>query len=351
MTQLEQRPSSAAETVSSLSPFVQRHVGPSEADQQTMLESLGFADLDAFVSAVVPGAILDAAPPVESMPLGCGEAEALAELRVIGSRNRVRRSLIGLGYHDTATPALIKRHVLENPAWYTAYTPYQAEIAQGRLEALLNFQTLISELTGLPIANASLLDEATACAEAMGLSLAVCTRPEAKRFLVDAAVLPQTVAVLQTRAEPLGVVIDVAEPEAFRWDQDVFGMLLQLPGRCGRLWDPTAVIAQAHAHQALATVAVDPFAQVLLARWVSWGPTSPWAVPSVSVFPWGAVVPMLLFSQPVKPSSVRCRDGSSVSPAMRKGGQRCGSPFRPVSSTSDGTRPRATFAPPRCCWR
>ena len=230
-----------------------------------MLESLGFADLDAFVSAVVPGAILDAAPPVESMPLGCGEAEALAELRVIGSRNRVRRSLIGLGYHDTATPALIKRHVLENPAWYTAYTPYQAEIAQGRLEALLNFQTLISELTGLPIANASLLDEATACAEAMGLSLAVCTRPEAKRFLVDAAVLPQTLAVLQTRAEPLGVVIDVAEPEAFRWDQDVFGMLLQLPGRCGRLWDPTAVIAQAHAHQALATVAVDPFAQVLLA--------------------------------------------------------------------------------------
>ena len=192
LTQLEQRPFSAAETVSSLSPFVQRHVGPSEADQQTMLESLGFADLDAFVSAVVPGAILDAAPPVESMPLGCGEAEALAELRVIGSRNRVRRSLIGLGYHDTATPALIKRHVLENPAWYTAYTPYQAEIAQGRLEALLNFQTLISELTGLPIANASLLDEATACAEAMGLSLAVCTRPEAKRFLVDAACLLYT---------------------------------------------------------------------------------------------------------------------------------------------------------------
>ena len=264
MTQLEQRPQSA-ETAIKFSPFVQRHVGPNAADQQTMLQALGFADLDTFVRAVVPASILDAEPPVASMPLGCGEAEALAELRQIGSHNKVRRSLIGLGYHDTATPALIKRHVLENPSWYTAYTPYQAEIAQGRLEALLNFQTLISELTGLPIANASLLDEATAAAEAMGLSFAVCKRPNAKRFLVDAAVLPQTWAVLQTRAEPLGVVLERAEPHAFRWDADVFGVLLQLPGRCGRLWDPNSVIEQAHAHGALATVAIDPFAQVLMA--------------------------------------------------------------------------------------
>ena len=264
LTQLDQRSSSSGSAVK-LSPFVPRHLGPSEADQQRMLECLGFADLEAFVRAVVPSEILDDAPPVAAMPLGCGEAEALAELRQIGACNKVRRSLIGLGYHDTATPALIKRHVLENPSWYTAYTPYQAEIAQGRLEALLNFQTLISELTGLPIANASLLDEATAAAEAMGMSLAVCKRSEAKRFLVDAAVLPQTLAVLQTRAEPLGVVLDLAEPAAFRWGDDVFGVLLQLPGRCGRLWDPTLVIDQAHAHGALATVAIDPLAQVLLA--------------------------------------------------------------------------------------
>ncbi|MEB3159537.1 MAG: aminomethyl-transferring glycine dehydrogenase [Synechococcus sp.] len=264
MPQLEQRPQSA-ETALKLSPFVQRHIGPSQTEQQRMLKSLGFADLDAFVRAVVPPAIVDADPPIEAMPLGCGEAEALAELRQIGSNNKVRRSLIGLGYYDTATPALIKRHVLENPSWYTAYTPYQAEIAQGRLEALLNFQTLISELTGLPIANASLLDEATACAEAMGLSLSVCKRADAKRFLVDAAVLPQTLAVLQTRAEPLGVALEVAEPKAFRWGGDVFGALLQLPGRCGRLWDPSDVIEQAHAHGALATVAIDPLAQVLLA--------------------------------------------------------------------------------------
>ena len=252
-------------TAVKLSPFVQRHIGPSEADQQSMLTTLGFADLDAFLNAVVPGSIRDPEPPADAMPSGCGEAEALAELRRIGGLNQVKRSLIGLGYHDTATPALIKRHVLENPSWYTAYTPYQAEIAQGRLEALLNFQTLISELTGLPIANASLLDEATASAEAMGLSLGVCKRPDARRFLVDSSVLPQTLAVLQTRAEPLGVTIELEEPRAFRWDDDVFGVLLQLPGRCGRLWDPTAVIDQAHDHGALVTVAVDPFAQVLMA--------------------------------------------------------------------------------------
>ena len=142
--------------------------------------------------------------------------------------------------------------------------PYQAEIAQGRLEALLNFQTLISELTGLPIANASLLDEATAAAEAMSMSFGVCKRSAAKRFLVDAAVLPQTLAVLCTRAQPIGVQLDVADPEQFQWGSDVFGVLLQLPGRSGRLWDPSACIAQAHEQGALVTVAIDPLAQVLL---------------------------------------------------------------------------------------
>jgi glycine dehydrogenase len=230
-----------------------------------MLKALGFKDLDAFLSAVVPANIFDSLPPVEALPRGCTEASALAELRGLADANQLRRSLIGLGYYDTVTPAVIQRQVLENPSWYTAYTPYQAEIAQGRLEALFNFQTLISELTGLPIANASLLDEGTAAAEAMGLSLSTCRRQEAKRFLVDAAVLPQTLAVLQTRALPIGVELEVVEPEAFRWGDDVFGVLLQLPGRCGRLWDPSACIAAAHDCGALVTVAVDPLAQVLLA--------------------------------------------------------------------------------------
>ncbi|WP_250395005.1 aminomethyl-transferring glycine dehydrogenase [Synechococcus sp. MU1655] len=264
MTLLEQRVSDAS-VAEPLSPFVSRHIGPGEQAQQRMLKALGFKDLEAFLRAVVPANIFDSLPPVEALPRGCTEASALAELRALADANQVRRSLIGLGYYDTVTPAVIQRQVLENPSWYTAYTPYQAEIAQGRLEALFNFQTLISELTGLPIANASLLDEGTAAAEAMAMSLSTCRRQEAKRFLVDAAVLPQTLAVLQTRALPIGVELDVVEPEAFRWGEDVFGVLLQLPGRCGRLWDPTACIAAAHHSGALVTVAVDPLAQVLLA--------------------------------------------------------------------------------------
>ncbi|QNJ21154.1 glycine dehydrogenase [Synechococcus sp. A18-25c] len=263
MTLLDQR---MVETGSddSRSPFVQRHIGPSDTAIQVMLAKLGFADLEAFVRAVVPRDILDAEPPRGVLPAGADEAQALVELQQLAQSNRVMRSLIGLGYYGTVTPALIQRQVLENPAWYTAYTPYQAEIAQGRLEALLNFQTLISELTGLPIANASLLDEATAAAEAMSMSFGVCKRSDAQRFLVDAAVLPQTLAVLRTRAQPLGVELDVADPERFQWGSDVFGVLLQLPGRSGILWDPRACIAQAHVQGALVTVAIDPLAQVLV---------------------------------------------------------------------------------------
>ena len=230
-----------------------------------MLQELGYQDLEAFIRAVVPPEILDDSSVRYALSEGCGEAQALEELRAIAAQNLLRRSLIGLGYHGTATPAVIQRHIFENPAWYTAYTPYQAEISQGRLEALFNFQTLISELTGLPIANASLLDEGTAAAEAMSLSFSVCKRSEARRFLVDAEVLPQTLAVLQTRAEPLGIHVEVAEPQSFELADDVFGVLLQLPGRSGRLWDPTASIAAAHAVGALVTVAIDPLAQVLMA--------------------------------------------------------------------------------------
>ena len=253
------------------SPFQQRHLGPSDAEQHQMLQTLGYQHLDDFIKDVVPDDILDAAPPRDLLPAGCGEAEALADLSTIAAKNLVQRSLIGLGYHGTATPALIQRHVFENPAWYTAYTPYQAEIAQGRLEALLNFQTLISELTGLPIANASLLDEATAAAEAMGLSFGVCRRPEANRFLVDCHVLPQTWAVLQTRAEPLGIELERVDPEQMAFDTRVFGVLLQLPGADGLLWDPTTLIERAHESGALVTVAIDPLAQTLFAPVADFG--------------------------------------------------------------------------------
>ena len=236
-----------------------------------MLNALGYSDLDAFIADVVPADILDDAAPTNDLPQGCDEASALKDLAELAAANSVKRSLIGLGYYGTATPALIQRHVFENPAWYTAYTPYQAEIAQGRLEALLNFQTLISELTGLPIANASLLDEATAAAEAMSLSFGVCRRPEAKRFLVDANVLPQTWAVLQTRAEPLGIALERIDPTTAAFDPSVFGVLLQLPGADGLLWDPVAVIEAVHEAGALVTVAIDPLAQTLIAPVASFG--------------------------------------------------------------------------------
>ena len=237
-----------------------------------MLAELGLSSLDDLAREVVPsGILLTAEAAAEGLPEAVSEAEALTELAEIAGRNSRHRSLIGLGYHGTATPALIQRHVLENPCWYTAYTPYQAEIAQGRLEALLNYQTLVSELTGLPIANASLLDEATAAAEAMAMALNVCRRPDAHRFLVDQQVFPQTLAVLQTRAEPLGIVLETIDAEALASDpdpalgDDVFGVLLQLPGAEGRLWDPSNLLAATRAAGVISTVAVDPLAQVLLA--------------------------------------------------------------------------------------
>ncbi len=230
-----------------------------------MLKAIGYSDLENFVEAVVPLDILDRCAVGPSLSEGCDEVAALEELFAIASKNAIKRSLIGLGYHGTAMPALIQRYVFENPAWYTAYTPYQAEISQGRLEALFNFQTLISELTGLPISNASLLDEATAAAEAMSLSFSVSKRSEANRFVVDEDILPQTLEVLRTRAEPLGIILEVSEPTDFDLDENVFGVLLQLPGRSGRLWDPSKIIASSHEVDALVTVAVDPLAQVLLA--------------------------------------------------------------------------------------
>jgi len=244
---------------------VQRHLGPSPLDQALMLERLGCQNLEELLQQCVPAAIL--LSPEEALgglPEGCSEGEALADLQKLASENKLLRSLIGLGYYSCPTPALLQRHVFENPAWYTAYTPYQAEIAQGRLEALLNFQTLISELTGLPIANASLLDEATAAAEAMALARGVSNRPESKRFHVQADLFPQTLAVLQTRAEPLAIELVLEDPAEMEFSSDSFGLLLQLPGASGACPNPGAVIARAKAAGALVIAVVDPLAQVLM---------------------------------------------------------------------------------------
>ncbi|HJS85300.1 MAG TPA: aminomethyl-transferring glycine dehydrogenase [Acetobacteraceae bacterium] len=243
--------------------FVARHIGPSDRDIGSMLHVVGAASLDELANRAVPPAIrlarmLDLPPAVD-------EAGALAELRGLAARNRVVKSLIGLGYHGTHTPPVIQRNVLENPGWYTAYTPYQAEIAQGRLEALLNFQTMICDLAGLPIANASLLDEATAAAEAVSMAHGL-SKASSDVIAVASDIHPQTRAVLQTRAAPLGWrLVDVAPGDlAGIGAANPFALVLQYPGSTGAIRDLAPEIARAHEAGALAIVAADPLALALL---------------------------------------------------------------------------------------
>jgi len=241
--------------------FQRRHIGPDAADQAAMLAALGLDSLDALIEAVVPPAIR----AVEPLALGAPrtETEVLAALRAIAARNQVFRSYIGMGYADCHTPPVILRNILENPAWYTAYTPYQPEISQGRLEALLNFQTMIADLTGLEIANASMLDEGTAAAEAMAFCRRV-SKSAGTKFFVASDCHPQTIEVVRTRAEPLRIDIVTGDPEVDFEPRECFGILLQYPASSGALRDPSAVIARAHAHGALAAVAADLLALTLL---------------------------------------------------------------------------------------
>jgi glycine dehydrogenase len=249
--------------------FAERHIGPSESDQRAMLATLGYDSLDAFIAAVVPADIRLRGSL--KLPAAKSEQEALAELRAIAAQNQVFRSYLGMGYHDTYTPGVILRNVFENPGWYTAYTPYQAEIAQGRLEALLNFQTMVSDLTGLEIANASLLDEGTAAAEAMHLTEAVSSHEGKRAFLVDAGCHPQTIAVVRTRAEVRGVEVVVSDPATFTFGGGVIGALLQYPATDGAIRDYRALCKTAHDAGALVTVATDLLALTLLAPPGDWG--------------------------------------------------------------------------------
>ncbi|GGT92049.1 aminomethyl-transferring glycine dehydrogenase [Streptomyces violascens] len=247
-------------------PFEQRHIGPDAEAQAKMLAQLGYGSLDELTAAAVPDVIKSAG--ALGLPEARTEAEVLAELRQLADRNQVLAPMIGLGYYGTFTPPVILRNVMENPAWYTAYTPYQPEISQGRLEALLNFQTMVAELTGLPTSGASLLDEGTAAAEALALSRRV-GKVKGGVFLVDADTLPQTVAVIQTRAEPTGVEVVVADLSegipAEVAERGVFGVLLQYPGASGRVRDLKPVIDAAHELGAIVTVAADLLALTLLA--------------------------------------------------------------------------------------
>ncbi|MFJ2643032.1 aminomethyl-transferring glycine dehydrogenase [Streptomyces sp. NPDC087511] len=246
-------------------PFEQRHIGPDAEAQSKMLAQVGYGSLDELTAAAVPDVIKST--EALGLPAARTEAEVLAELRTLADRNEVLAPMIGLGYYGTFTPPVILRNVMENPAWYTAYTPYQPEISQGRLEALLNFQTMVAELTGLPTSGASLLDEGTAAAEAMALSRRV-GKVKNGVFLVDADALPQTVAVIETRAEPTGVEVVVADLSggipAEIAERGVFGVLVQYPGASGAVRDVRPVIEQAHELGAIVTVAADLLALTLL---------------------------------------------------------------------------------------
>ena len=237
-----------------------RHIGPSPEEMTAMLEVVGAASLDALIEDTVPASIRQAQPLDFGRPLS--ERELLFHMREVADKNQLLTSLIGQGYHGTVTPPAIQRNILENPAWYTAYTPYQPEISQGRLEALLNFQTMISDLTGLEVANASLLDEGTAAAEAMTMAQRLA-KSKAKAFFVDRDCHPQTIAVVQTRAQPLDIEVIVGNPDKLQADQ-VFGALFQYPGTYGHVRDFTPQMEALHAAKAIGVVAADPLALTLL---------------------------------------------------------------------------------------
>src|SRR5437879_2492284 len=240
--------------------FARRHIGPNENEAAEMLGSLGFETLNALIDATVPNNIrLDREL---NLPEAKSEDEALAELRAISKKNKTAKSFIGPVYYDCITPPVIQRNILENPGWYTAYTPYQAELAQGRLEALLNFQTMIVDLTKLDVANASLLDEATAAAEAMALCHAVV--PNRKMFFVSDNCHPQTIEVVRTRAKPLGIDVKIDNFSQSKFDNTVFGALVQYPATDGAIYDYSQFVEQAHAAGALVVVAADILALTLL---------------------------------------------------------------------------------------
>jgi glycine dehydrogenase len=248
--------------------FVPRHIGPAPQDTKAMLDLLGYKSLDALIDATVPKGIRFGRPL--AIHEGWSERQALLNLKQIASRNELYRSYLGMGYNDTFTPPVIQRNILENPGWYTAYTPYQAEIAQGRLEALLNYQTMVMDLTGMEIANASLLDEATAAAEAMHLSQAI-KGEERTRYFVAADCHPQTIDVVKTRAKARGVEVVVGDYRTFKFDDRTFGALIQYPSTDGAVVDYREFCEQAHKAGAMVTVASDLLALALLTPPGEWG--------------------------------------------------------------------------------
>ncbi len=312
-----------------------------------MLGLLGYSTLEALVAEAVPAQIRLRRPL--QLPAARSEHEVLAALKAIASQNQVFRSYIGMGYYDCITPPVILRNLFENPGWYTPYTPYQAEIAQGRLEALLNFQTMVIDLTGLDVANASLLDEATAAAEAMTMFRSL--KPGRAVFFVSNECHPQTIDVVKTRAGALGIEVVTGDHQTFQFSDQVFGALVQYPNTFGVVHDYSGFIEQAHAAGALVAVAADLLSLTLLRPPGEFGAD---VGPRQRATVWRAArlrrSRMRRTSRPGTPSSATCPDASWGCPRIRAAALPCGSPSRPASSTSAARRLPATSAPRRRCW-
>ena len=325
--------------------FARRHIGPSEEEVRAMLRELGFESLDALIDATVPRNIRR--EKRLNLPEPKSETEALAELREIAKRNKLARSFIGAGYYDCITPPVIQRNILENPGWYTAYTPYQAEIAQGRLEALLNFQQMIIDLTALDIANASMLDEATAAAEAMALCHAAI--PNRKTFFVADNCHPQTIAVVQTRARPLGIDIKIGDYSQFKFDGSIFGALVQYPATDGAIEDYADFVREAHNAGALVVVAADILALTLAetARRIRRGRCRrQYTTFRSAVGIWRTA--RGIFRHARRITSVTCLADWWAFHMMSRAAPRIASRCRLASNTSAATKRPATFARPKC---
>ena len=326
--------------------FVARHIGTSHEDQAAMLATLGYPSRAALMDAIVPASIRRAVPL--ALPPSVPETEALARLKAIASKNRVLTSMIGQGYYGTHTPGVILRNILENPAWYTAYTPYQPEISQGRLEALVNFQTMVCDLTGMAIANASMLDEATAAAEAMTLCLRM-TKGKSVGFFVADDVFAQTMDVVRTRAEPLGIEI-VAGPAGEAAAGGAFAVLLQYPAANGEVRDLRALTAAVHAAGGYVIVAADILALTLLRAPGEWqadvvvGSTQRFGVPMGYGGPHAGYLA-------TRDEFKRSMGALSASPSMPMAGPRIALRCRRASSTSGARKRRRTSARRRCCLR
>ncbi len=332
-------------------PFEQRHIGPDHEACAKMLAHVGYGSLDELTAAAVP-AVIKSAEALD-LPGARSEAEVIAELRSLADRNQVLGSMIGLGYYGTFTPPVILRNVMENPAWYTAYTPYQPEISQGRLEALLNFQTMVADLTGLPTSGASLLDEGTAAAEAMALSRRLGKNKKGL-FLVDADALPQTIAVIQTRAEPTGVEVVVADlgdgiPAEIA-EREINGVLIQYPGASGAVRDIKPVIDQAHElgrarHGRRRSARADAAEVARGARRGHRGRDDA----ALRCADGLRRTARRLHGRAARRWRAACPGGSSACPWTPTGTRPTGWRCRRVSSTSAVRRPPATSAPRRCC--